>query len=284
MINDIEVISLDRRQGNIATISLEGAKTLNRDLGDNDLSVVKYVNANTVLDDTPENRLLKTFFTFIKNMSLIVNLDSYQLKNISSNVSEIIIQAGVDKFEVFLNAVGVKSKLAVIKVNDEKRVAFDYGKKKIDFLDNASAGTISLTAQYISLYLLKLQLELNDYKNEIINIRQNQLDESDLGRYDDVATNLELIGKASFPFIFIDEFDAFYHYAVSKYMVKKLKAINCQFVLTTHNTGIMTNRLFRPDSTFIMNDKKILPVFETTDQELRKAHNLEKLYKGGAFS
>jgi predicted ATP-dependent endonuclease of OLD family len=131
---------------------------------------------------------------------------------------------------------------------------------------------------------LKLQLELDDYKNEIINIRQNQLDESDLGRYDAVATNLELIGKASFPFIFIDEFDAFYHYAVSKYMVKKLKAINCQFVLTTHNTGIMTNRLFRPDSTFIMNDKKILPVFETTDQELRKAHNLEKLYKGGAFS
>jgi hypothetical protein len=45
----------------------------------------------------------------------------------------------------------------------------------------------------------------------------------------------------------------------------------------------MTNDLSRPDCYFILNDNKITSVNKLTDQELRKAHNLQKLYKAHAF-
>ena len=49
--------------------------------------------------------------------------------------------------------------------------------------------------------------------------------------------------------------------------------------MTTHNTGVMSNDLLRPDCYFIL-DKTIKPITALTGKELRKAHNLEKIYKG----
>lgn len=86
------------------------------------------------------------------------------------------------------------------------------------------------------------------------------------------------------PFIFIDEFDAYYHYELSRFIVEKLKEINCQAIFTTHNTGIMNNDLFRPDCLFIMKQDSIKPTFLLTNKDLRKAHNMEKLYKGNFFN
>ena len=85
-------------------------------------------------------------------------------------------------------------------------------------------------------------------------------------------------------FAYIDEFDAYYHFSLSKLIVKKLSAINCQCVLTTHNTGIISNNLLRPDCYFQIDHKKIAPLYQLSDRELRKAHNLEKMYRSGAFN
>ena len=84
-------------------------------------------------------------------------------------------------------------------------------------------------------------------------------------------------------FLFIDEFDAFYHHELSKLIVEELKKLDIQFVLTTHNTSIMTNDLLRPDCYFIMNKQTIKPLSKSTTKELREAHNLEKMYKAGSF-
>ena len=46
----------------------------------------------------------------------------------------------------------------------------------------------------------------------------------------------------------------------------------------------MSNDLLRPDCYFLIEDGKIIPVSDATDKELRKAHNLQKMYKAGAFS
>jgi AAA15 family ATPase/GTPase len=70
---------------------------------------------------------------------------------------------------------------------------------------------------------------------------------------------------------------------LSKFIIRKLQKIDVQVVFTTHNTDIMTNDLSRPDCYFILNDNKITSVNKLTDQELRKAHNLQKLYKAHAF-
>ena len=89
--------------------------------------------------------------------------------------------------------------------------------------------------------------------------------------------------KHEVSFVFIDEFDAFYHHELSRLVITKLKECGIQFVVTTHNTSIMSNDLMRPDCYYLMNRHKILPLSKCTEKELREAHNIEKIYKAGAF-
>lgn len=87
--------------------------------------------------------------------------------------------------------------------------------------------------------------------------------------------------KASF--VFIDEFDAFYHFKLSFEVCDVLFKQNCQLFLSSHNTFLMTNDLLRPDCNFILKNNEIKALCDATDKELREGHNIEKLYRGGAF-
>ena len=87
-------------------------------------------------------------------------------------------------------------------------------------------------------------------------------------------------------FMYIDEFDAFYHYEMSENMIQylKVKYPNSQIILTTHNTNLMTNSIMRPDCLFILSTYGTLtPLCDATQRELREGHNLEKLYISGEF-
>ena len=84
-------------------------------------------------------------------------------------------------------------------------------------------------------------------------------------------------------FVFIDEFDAFYHYRLSIEVCKQLFELNCQVFLTSHNTNLMTNDLLRPDCNFILQNNKIKSFQSCTEKELRFGHNMEKIYKSGAL-
>ncbi len=84
-------------------------------------------------------------------------------------------------------------------------------------------------------------------------------------------------------FVFIDEFDAFYHYKLSFEICKLLFNMDCQIFTSTHNTYLMTNELLRPDCYFILDKNRIRPLTKCTERELREAHNIEKIYKAGAF-
>ena len=84
--------------------------------------------------------------------------------------------------------------------------------------------------------------------------------------------------------VFIDEFDAFYHFKLAFAVCKQLFALdNCQVFMTSHNTYLMTNDLLRPDCNFILDNNKIKPLNQCTEKELRFGHNIEKIYKSGAF-
>ena len=85
-------------------------------------------------------------------------------------------------------------------------------------------------------------------------------------------------------FVFIDEFDAFYHVDLAKRVVEELLKLNVQAILTTHDTTIMTNDLLRPDCYFVLSEGKIKSLSDLTEKELRQAHNLEKMYRAGAFN
>lgn len=92
---------------------------------------------------------------------------------------------------------------------------------------------------------------------------------------------LSKISSASF--VFIDEFDAFYHYELAFEVCKRLFTLNCQVVLTTHNTALMTNELLRPDCYYLIDGKQVKPLNKCTPKELRLGHSLEKLYRGNGF-
>jgi AAA15 family ATPase/GTPase len=244
------VAAIDKRKDQQAQIDLKGTETLNRDMKNTKISVIKYILSNAVLDhDDPVNDVLLTFGKFVEKMLFFRSVgDNAYLgfeTGVRSTLDDIIEKDHLSEFESFLNSANVKCNLCVDIVNEKKTVMNRVGNKKINFLDTASTGTRSLTLFYY--WLQRLQ------------------------HHDDVS------------FLFIDEYDAYYHYGLSRSLVQLIKKIEAQTILTTHNTSIMSNDLLRPDSYFILEDNAIKPIFEFTDKELRQAHNIEKMYRAGAF-
>lgn len=85
--------------------------------------------------------------------------------------------------------------------------------------------------------------------------------------------------------MFIDEFDAYYHYELAESIVSILeKMSNTQVILTSHNTNLLSNRIMRPDCYFILTKNGLTSLINSTDRELREGHNLEKLYMSGEFN
>lgn len=85
-------------------------------------------------------------------------------------------------------------------------------------------------------------------------------------------------------FVFLDEFDAFYHYELSSYILKYINdKSDFQSVLTSHNTYLITNELMRPDCYAMLKNGKIISFADRTKKTIRQAHNLEKMMLGGEF-
>ena len=86
-------------------------------------------------------------------------------------------------------------------------------------------------------------------------------------------------------FAFIDEFDAFYHYETAEIILRAINdSPNMQAIVTSHNTYLMRNSITRPDCCFILTDGHVNSLSECTEKEIREAHNLEKMYRNGAFT
>lgn len=85
--------------------------------------------------------------------------------------------------------------------------------------------------------------------------------------------------------LFLDEFDAFYHFELAESVVMMLEKMrNTQIILTSHNTNLLTNRIMRPDCYFILTRNRLTSLANATTRELREGHNLEKLYMSGEFN
>ncbi len=85
--------------------------------------------------------------------------------------------------------------------------------------------------------------------------------------------------------LFIDEFDAYYHFELAKNVVKYVcKFNNMQAIFTTHNSYLANNDLLRPDCYFILENGKLVSFANSTERELREGHNLEKMLRNGEFN
>lgn len=149
-------------------------------------------------------------------------------------------------FEEFLNLMGINCKLVLKKLPDGQNALYFCHNKLIPFFKNASSGTLALTNFYLRF--------------------------------------VSAIKSASF--IYLDEFDAFYHYEMAENLINffKKKYPKCQIIMTSHNTNLITNRLMRPDCIFILSQEGTLTsLCSATLRELREGHNLEKMYISGEF-
>ena len=248
-INGIELAKIDRKENDKATINFKGAETLNTTLTNKNLSLINYIKNNSQLVNNSENSVFFAFLDFIDSMLFFRSLDRNIFLGLTIGkdmIQEDIIRRGnLKDFESFLNRAGVTCKLEIKKELDKDDLAFDFDGKLIPFQQIASTGTKSLTLFYFWLQRMKENSKVK--------------------------------------FLFIDEFDAFYHHELSAMIVDELKKTGIQFILTSHNTSIITNDLLRPDCYFLMTKNRIRSLSNSTPKELREAHNIEKMYKAKSF-
>lgn len=255
-INGVEVVS---RYGDSFHTNLEGTETLNSNKLNSKISVMRFIKANAVLADNPTNNVVWSFFSFIDRMLMFSNLrQNYYQGFIVGNPAvdvEIIKKGKLAELEAFLNSADVECSLKNLEINGQQKMFFYFGDNHyIDFWENASTGTQSLV--FFFYWYMQMQADPS------------------------LAPS----------FVYLDEFDAFYHEKTAAKVVELLRQTQSQVILTTHDSSLLTNELLRPDCAFNMlpeyknSDSYVMgPLSSRTEKELRQALNIPKMFRAGAF-
>lgn len=232
-------------------VDLKGTENLNRDLPNLQISALKWVKNNSSLEKNLENEIFVDLFEFVNKMLLFWALQDRSFVGYSpvpgANIVEKIIKNNhFEDFKQFFKDAGITDEIVHNNRTGVEKLYLKFGNTLIDFDVASSQGMKSLLLVYYW---------LEDAHN-----------------------------SSKCPsFVCIDEFDAFYHFELSTFIIERLKSLNCQVLLTTHNTSIFSNDLLRPDCYYICTKRKVVNAHNATDKELREGHNLEKLYRGGTF-
>lgn len=255
-IDGVEVVS---RYGDTFHTALEGSETLNSNKLNSKISVMRFIKANAVLADNPTNNVVWSFFSFIDRMLMFSNLrQNYYQGFIVGNPLvdvEIIKKGKLAELESFLNSADVECSLKNLEINGQQKMFFYFGDNHyIDFWENASTGTQSLV--FFFYWYMQMQADPS------------------------LAPS----------FVYLDEFDAFYHEKTAAKVVELLRQTQSQVILTTHDSSLLTNELLRPDCAFNMlpeykdSDSYVMgPLSSRTQKELRQALNIPKMFRAGAF-
>lgn len=245
LINNQEVLLADF--GYETKIFLKGAEQLNLNRWDGSISFVKYVARNTVLDkDDLNSRTFMQFVWFVEHMLWFSSADgSFYMGycNRSGSIGRNIVE--LNAVEEFQNFLSeMDIDVSLVSGDDvDGKNLFCLYKNKVVLFQDIWS---SGTRALAFLFLWYLQMK-------------------------------------EMSFVFIDEFDAFYHYELAETVVRKLLTLSTQVVFTSHNTDLMTNELLRPDCYFELRDNQIKSFADRTSKALRQAHNIQKMYKAGAF-
>lgn len=232
-----------------AKVSIKGTENLDLEKWDRSISLVKYVYANTILDK--EDAVCNVFYQFMQFVNQMLWFSSTEgnkymgFSNEKGDLLESIAgrDRSVEELQEFLRDLGIEYQLLIKDNGEGKNVYCRLGEKEVPLASLVSSGTRSV----IFFFYWYLQLE-----------------------------------KCSF--LYVDEFDAFYHTELAEAVVRKIIQIpGVQAVITSHNTDLISNGLLRPDCIFKLEDNKIKPFSQLTEKALREAHNLQKMYKAGAF-
>lgn len=250
-----EVLLIDGKEviknsNNEMFVKLKGAEHLNMRENVNSLSLVKYAYGNTILDTNDvESKIFLEFIEFVQGMLFvpIAREGGYAgFSNAHGNILKFIckLDNGATGLQYFLSDLGIYFDLVQVEDSDGDNIYCRYNEKTIPFGKLMSSGTRAL------IYFYYWYMQNNKIK-----------------------------------FLYLDEFDAFYHTGLSQKILNMLIRLdNVQVVVSTHNTDMLSNEILRPDCYFELKSNEIKPFYKKTGKALREAHNLQKMYKAGAFN
>ncbi|WP_400207468.1 ATP/GTP-binding protein [Methanomethylophilus alvi] len=246
-VNENEVFVFDYSKNISSVKGLRGvnADTLNFEGLDGSLSALRFIINNTVQSKGSPISFLKDFVGHMLYFRYVNGGPNFIGLHKSITLLEpFIVENGLLKdFQRFLNDCGVPVDLEAVKDPLQTQIVQKFDKKKLLFQPLMSSGTSVLELYY---FWSK--------------------------QFQDVS------------FLYIDEFDAFYHFDLArKIMQKTIDEVDAQTVFTTHNTYLVSNNLMRPDCYFQIKDGKIVSFADSTERELREAHNLEKMLRSKEF-
>jgi hypothetical protein len=247
-INGSEVIRHDFNDESGNFIHISGAENLRTKGLPKFLSVIKYIYNNTIQDG---DSVICQLIDFVKGMLFFRSLKETNqyigFKLGAEKLDNIILRNNkLEDFNKFLNNMGLNYTLVPLSLSSGLTVigARFDNNKTVQLLDIASSGTRTLMLFYC--WLLEFD-------------------------------------KLSF--LIIDEFDAYYHHDVSTKILEIINSFgNMQSVVTTHNVTLLSTYVTRPDCAYIIDDTGVRNLSSRTSKELRKNHNIEKLYREGAFN
>lgn len=154
-----------------------------------------------------------------------------------------------------------------------------------NFIKRMSFAQIKRANEYIIDNQLSTQYLQFLYK--ITGIRGN-LDFSDkyIQKLKEIFCKVHYCEKNTKSFVIIDDFLNIYNCDYMKklcyYVFKKLQ--NIQTLIIVDNSFYCTNDLLRPDCNFLVTKDSATSFKNATNKELRYAHNIEKLLRGGTFN
>lgn len=233
-------------------VTLQGAENLqlSTDLvAETDkLSRVKIVRSNAILQDTKINRAFSSFLAFVDNMLMFYSLDDKGYQGLmvgTDRISDSIIEAG--------------------KLKDFEEFL---RRHEIDY--HLVVGNIN-----------GMQEIFCQFEKSMVNI----FEVASTGTKSLILLYYWYLKMSKASLVFVDEFDAFYHFSLAEDIVRMLSDVpHVQIFLSTHNTDLISNDLLRPDAYFLIKNNEIMSFDKLTKKELRSAHNLQKMYKAGSFN
>lgn len=250
-INDCKIYSYDFEkkifdQTNMKVIYAENA---NFEYFENNFAILRYIANNT---SQPENSHVKFIMNFVSHMLWFRSLQENGYIGLTTGVDSLakwISDNNLAKeFQKFLlNLAGIKTNLDVIELTEPipQKILVEKHKNKMFPFEQIASSG-------------SRALELLFYWSK---------------RFDEVS------------FLFLDEFDAFYHFDLARNVIKYLIDYdNMQVIFTTHNSNLASNEMLRPDCYFMLQNGVLISFADSTERELREGHNLEKMLRNGEFN
>lgn len=247
-VNKKNVLLHDFNDENSSFIKIDGAENLRTKGLQKQLSVVKYIYNNTILN---EDSVIAKIMAFVSGMLYFRSLREanqyigYKLG--ADKLDDIILRNNkLEEFNEFLHSMELNYTLVPLKLpSGITAIGAKFENGTVVLLNEiASSGTKTLMLFYCWL------LEFNNLT-----------------------------------FLIIDEFDAYYHYTVSEKILKMIHEYsNMQSIVTTHNVTLLNTDQTRPDCAFIIDEQGVINICNRTDKDLREAHNIEKMYRSNAFT